>query len=209
MGFEVALCSKVLNCIAGYEPINKARSISLLSAGSGSTKRIASFIAYCVIIDRTTDVVEIHSDLPPPLDDVLEQLHPSSSLGSSKFSLSETTNYLDLGYYISILAIALSNVRGYVTEERRAAKTGQPNSHPPLSPHKRTESPKDLQLVYTALETLHSNISDSKALHLERSHTKAILKGLSMYIHYQRDYWLKHDRVPQSKKLLHYFKKAP
>jgi hypothetical protein len=155
--------------------MNKARSIALFSAGSGSTKRIASFIAYCVVVDRTTDVVvrlyfhpfysqyglmfsqEIYSDLPP-LDDVLEQLHPSSSLGSSKFSLSETTNYLDLGYYISILAIALSNVRGYVTEERRASKTRQPTSHPPLSPHKRTESPKDLQLVYTALETLHSNI---------------------------------------------------
>ena len=140
--------------------------------------------------------------------------------------MSETTNYLDLGYYISILAIALSNVRGYVTEERRASKTRQSTSYPPLSPHKRTESLKDLQLVYTALETLHSNIcklsvlltyllvhispcvADSKALHLERSHTKAILKGLSMYIHYQRDYWLKHDRSPQSKKLLHYFKKA-
>ena len=52
-------------------------------------------------------------------------------------------------------------------------------------------------------------VADSKALHLERSHTKALLKGLSMYIHYQRDYWLKHDRSPQSKKLLHYFKKVP
>ena len=51
-------------------------------------------------------------------------------------------------------------------------------------------------------------VADSKALHLERSHTKAILKGLSMYIHYQRDYWLKHDRGLQSKKLVHYFKKA-
>ncbi|KAF8806404.1 hypothetical protein BYT27DRAFT_7212091 [Phlegmacium glaucopus] len=208
MDFEVALCSKVLNCIAGYEPMNKARVIASLSAGSGSTKRIASFIAYCVIIDRTTAPVDTHSDLPP-LDDVLEQLHPPTSLGSSKFSLSATTNYLDLGYYISILAIALSNVRGYVTEERREPKTKHSTSHRPLSPHKRMESPKDLQLVYIALETLHSNISDSKALHLERSRTKATLKGLSMYIHYQRDYWLKHDRGPQSKKLLHYFKKAP
>jgi len=147
------------------------------------------------------------SDLPP-LNDILEQFRPSASLGSSKFLLSETTNYLDLGYYISILAIALSNVRGYVTGERRASKTKQSTSSP-LSPHKRTERLSDLQLVYTALETLHSNISDSKALHLERSRTKAILKGLSMYIHYQRDYWLKHDHGPQSKKLVHYFKKAP
>ena len=54
---EVTLCSKVLNCIAGYEPVNKARLIALLSAGSGSTKRIASFIAYCVITDRTSSVV--------------------------------------------------------------------------------------------------------------------------------------------------------
>jgi hypothetical protein len=47
----------VLNCIAAYEPINKARLITLLSAGSGSTKRIASFIAYYVIIDRPASVV--------------------------------------------------------------------------------------------------------------------------------------------------------
>jgi len=53
-----------------------------------------------------------------------------------------------------------------------------------------------------------SPVADSKALHLERSRTKAILKGLSMYLYYQRDYWLKHDRGPQSRKLLHYFKKA-
>ena len=97
----------------------------------------------------------MYSDLPP-LDDDLQQLQPSSSLSLIKFSLSETTNYLDFGYYISILAIALSNVWGYVTEERRAFKTGQ--SIPLTSPCKRTESPKDLRLVYTALETLHSNI---------------------------------------------------
>ena len=48
--------SQVLNCIAGYEPVNKARLMALLSAGSGSTKSIASFVAYCVIIDRTTAI---------------------------------------------------------------------------------------------------------------------------------------------------------
>lgn len=106
---------------------------------------------------------DIYSDLPP-LDDVLEQFYPSTSSRSSKFSLSETTNYLDLGYYISILAIALSNVRGYVIEERRASQTKHSTLHRPLSPHKRTESPKDLQLVYTALETLHSNICQSSVL---------------------------------------------
>jgi hypothetical protein len=62
--------------------------------------------------------------------------------------------------------------------------------------------------IYLFIHTIFPLVADSKALHLERSHTKAILKGLTMYIHYQRDYWLKHDRAPHSKKLVHYFKKA-
>jgi len=37
--------------------MNKTRVIASLSAGSGSTKRIASFIAYCVIIDQNTTPV--------------------------------------------------------------------------------------------------------------------------------------------------------
>ena len=65
-----------------------------------------------------------------------------------------------------------------------------------------------VSLTYLLVHVSPSCTADSKALHLERSHTKAILKGLTMYIHYQRDYWLKHDRAPQSKKLLHYFKKS-
>ena len=67
-------------------------------------------------------------------------------------------------------------------------------------------SPRPNYLVY-----IYLFVADSKALHLERSHTKVILKGLSMYIHYQRDwYWVKHDRSAQSKKLFHYyFKKVP
>ncbi|KAF8161155.1 hypothetical protein B0H34DRAFT_795986 [Crassisporium funariophilum] len=208
---EAALCSKVLKCIDMYEPINKAHLLSLLSYGTGSTKRIASYIAYCIVTNRKSVRAENYTDLPP-LSDILEELTsyaPNHSINSGFFALHDGTDYVDLGYYISMLATALSNVRGYVVEERRSSKNKTPSLGRSQSPTKLGEKPKtELLLLHSELEALHSSISDSKALHLERSRTKAILKGLSMYIHYQRDYWLKNDPEAHSKKLNHYFKKA-
>ena len=70
---------------------------------------------------------------------------PFLILVPSKFSLSETINYLDLGCYFSILAIALSNVRGHANEERRASKARQSML---LTPRKRTESEKSSTCIH-------------------------------------------------------------
>lgn len=46
---EKDLCQKILRCVGSYTPINKARMISLLSAGSDVTHKIATVVSYNVI----------------------------------------------------------------------------------------------------------------------------------------------------------------
>ena len=98
------------------------------------------------------------SELPSLLD-IIEQLQPySKSSGKSpgKFALHDETDYIDLGFYVSILAVAVSNIREYVVQERRAKHTVASHQS---SPSIGGERPKtDLQLLHTALEALHSKI---------------------------------------------------
>ena len=99
----------------------------------------------------------MYTDVPPLLP-ILEQLEPySKSSGNppGKFALYDGTDYLDLGFYIAILSIAVSNLKGYVAQERQRFK---PRAVPD-SPGKVGDKPKtELQLLHAALEALHSNI---------------------------------------------------
>ena len=49
---EFACALRVLQMSASYSPVNKLRLLSLLSNGSGSSRRIADFVAYCMITDK-------------------------------------------------------------------------------------------------------------------------------------------------------------
>jgi len=93
----------------------------------------------------------------PPLVEVLDQLPSYSSSSSSVFSLREGTDYIDLGFFVAILGVAVSNVKGYVSQERQKAKSASLLE----SPSKTADKPKtDLQLLHGALETLHSKICE-------------------------------------------------
>ncbi|CAA7259137.1 unnamed protein product [Cyclocybe aegerita] len=206
---ELALCTKVLDCIASYEPINKLRMLSFLSDGSGSARRVANFVAYCIIVDQNSPAPEIYCDTPP-LVRILDELTAHSQSTSSparKFALREDTDYVDLGFYISILSIAVSNLKAYVTLELEAPKRRP--SVQQESPTKSGEKPKtELQLLHTALEKLHSRISDSRAAHLDRSRTKANIKGLAMNVHYQREIWRRNASGSRPKTLAQFFGKG-
>ncbi|KDR75827.1 hypothetical protein GALMADRAFT_140422 [Galerina marginata CBS 339.88] len=207
---EIPLSSKLLACVASYEPINKDRFLSLLFNGAGSTRRIADLVAYCIITEKEPEQWGLSSDLSP-LREVLDQLIPysrSATTTPGKFALHEQTDYVDLGFYVSILAVAVSDIRGYVAQERQTFKSKKQADSLTESPTKNGEKPKtDLQLLHLSLETLHSNISDTRATHLERSRTKAIIKGLAMIIHYQRETWLRNDPERSKTTLAQYFKK--
>jgi hypothetical protein len=149
------LCSRIAACASRYEPVNKALLVSLLASGSGSTRRIANFVAYCILTDQENPnlLQKIYSDAPP-LHGILAHLIPNSKATPGKFAIHEGTDYVDLGFYITILGVAVSNIRTYVSREREIRQVNVSES---LS--KGGERSKSLlQLLHGALETLHSNI---------------------------------------------------
>ncbi|KAF9566704.1 hypothetical protein CPC08DRAFT_703669 [Agrocybe pediades] len=193
---QIALntCSKILAGISSYSPIIKHRIVSLLADGSATARRIASTVAYCII----TDTIEVDASMfnhLPPLADILDQLPPySKSKGpSAKFSIHEETDYVDLGLNICILAVAVADVKGYVFQEAETLQK-QP-TYAIASPAKNSKDIlTEVQYLHTALENLHSSIIDLRAAHLERSRTKAIIKGLSMNLYYQHKLWSERAR---------------
>jgi len=164
-------------------------------------------VSYCIITDERSPTPEMYSDVPPLLP-IVEQLEPySKSSGNppGKFALYDGTDYLDLGFYIAILGIAVSNLKGYVAQERQRPRP----SAVPSSPGKVRDKPMtELQLLHAALEALHSKILDSRAAYLERSRTKAAVKQLAMNVHYQRENWLRNNQDSRSMTLAEYFKRS-
>ena len=76
------------------------------------------------------------------------------------FELHDKADYVDMGFYVEILSMAISNVDGYVVEEHKSLHPRAAFPKPPGSPSKqaaeKAETP--LQLVRTAVENLHSKI---------------------------------------------------
>jgi len=99
------------------------------------------------------------SDLPP-LSDILDELPPNAkSKGpAGKFSVHDGTDYVDLGLCIYILAVAVSDVRGYVFRHEETADSHLSNFS--TSPTKNLkERLTNVQYLHNALENLHSSIS--------------------------------------------------
>ncbi|KAF9529383.1 hypothetical protein CPB83DRAFT_893485 [Crepidotus variabilis] len=203
---EFALATRVLQWLSSYQPPTKLRLLSLLSNGSGPSRRIAEFAAYCVVIDKPEPLLEQYNELPSLLE-IIDQLQPywkSDGVAPGKFAVHQHTNYTYLGLHIAILSVAMSNIKGLAAfeQEKKAAAS------PPPTPKPFAEKPKtDLELVYRALETLHSSISDGRATHLDRSCTKAAIKQLSMNIFYQREFWIKNSAPVKATRIVHYFTK--
>ncbi|KAG9221056.1 hypothetical protein CCMSSC00406_0005505 [Pleurotus cornucopiae] len=180
---ESAVCNKLLGFLVDVEPINKDYVVGLLASGSGRTMRIARVIARSIILDKRTVTSTGYSNLPPLFPLVKALLDDAS--GRDIFQINSQTDYVDLGYYVHILAVALSAIDLY-TENEKAQKP-EPFSPSMLGLGRRPEKPDTpLQLIKLALDSLHSRIADTRAAHLDRSRTKAAIKQLSMRIHYQR-----------------------
>ncbi len=77
--------------------------------------------------------------------------------GRDIFQINSRTDYVDLGYYVHILAVALSAIDLY-TENEKAQKP-EPFSPSMLGLGRRGEKPDTpLQLIKLALDSLHSRI---------------------------------------------------
>jgi hypothetical protein len=69
-----------------------------------------------------------------------------------KLDLHQNTNYVDMGIYVQILAVALSNVSAYVVMEREYSTSKSQNSPDDTPPETM------LELIITELRALHSSI---------------------------------------------------
>ncbi|KAJ7770139.1 hypothetical protein DFH07DRAFT_768691 [Mycena maculata] len=197
--------------ISAGMPINKAHLVALLAGGSGRTTRIARWVAHAVITKSTAVSLAKYNDLPPLVP--LLELALSPEITGSKpetpirgvFEVYDNADYVDMAFYVQVLAVAISNVEGYVLEETREPVAPPP----PGSPGKPSAEKPDttLTLVRLAIENLHSCIVDTRAAHLDRSRTKAALKQLSMRIHYQQGAALRSRRGKKSRPIQQYFAK--
>ncbi|KAG6841874.1 hypothetical protein C0991_005604 [Blastosporella zonata] len=195
---ESAVCTKVLKYLSTLEPVNKAYITALFGSGSGRTRRIGRWIAHAIITNKThvppvrngplyycrtlrMTLQKRYSDLPPilPLLGEFTRQHLGGAVIPGKFEQHDATDFVDMAFYVQILGVAVTNIVGYVMEERQAPRPRSSGVQGGLP-----DSP--LVLLQTAIENIHAQISDIRATHLDRSQTKAALKELSLRIHYQR-----------------------
>lgn len=119
---------------------------------------------------RLNPLQQQYRDLPP-LIDLLDPLSARSCYQADSsdkkqtrgmFELHEKTDYVDMGFYAQILAVAISNVDGYVEEDRATSQEVASVSltMTPGSPGKQSVDKPDtpLQLVRSAVLNLHSRI---------------------------------------------------
>ncbi|KAK0461171.1 uncharacterized protein EV420DRAFT_1530696 [Desarmillaria tabescens] len=187
---ESRICSKVAKHALDLTPINKAHMISFISAGTGRAQRIARNIAHCVLTGTESISSDMYSDLPP-LTEIIDAI-----LTSGVFNICDETDYVDMGFWTELLAVALSNIDGYVAQEMK-------NPPPIGSPSKSDKSYTGLQGVRLAIEGVHSQIDDTRAAHLDRTRTKLSLKKLSLRLAYQ----IKSATDLRNKQIHQYFKK--
>ncbi|KAF8664360.1 hypothetical protein AX16_000732 [Volvariella volvacea WC 439] len=167
---EVAVCNKVLAYISPMEPVNQAYLLSFLTSGTGTARRVASWIANSVLIGRSTITTKEYTT-PPPLTPVYDTLLQTQHGGP--FAVNADTDYIDMGYHVQLLSAALYDIESYVAEERAQ------------SPGKGTTKESKLKLLKEAIDTLHEKIEDTQAAHLDRTRTKEALHTIAVRIHYQ------------------------
>ncbi|KAK7441999.1 hypothetical protein VKT23_016277 [Stygiomarasmius scandens] len=203
---EIGICNRILEYISDSAAVNQVRAISLLANGSGRTARIARWIAYACISNKTLVTANDYADAPP-LEDLFNLLasslvmssttaasassNPSTSkpIFTNVFKIDLDTNFFEMEYHAQMLDIALSDISSYIPGEATFAASPSKSGSGSLSLSSssslgKSESP--LLGLRTCIEALHSKINDTRGSRLERSRTKAALKNLSMRIYYQR-----------------------
>ncbi|KAF5317075.1 hypothetical protein D9611_003839 [Ephemerocybe angulata] len=181
---ESVVAARLSALAEGYQPVNKAALLSLLSGGNGATLRIARFVAYSIIVRYSpSSITEKSYCDPAPFSGLLNQLlQPRKGAKSQTlFAVTDATDYTEMKFYISILAVATSNIKAYVDLE--GARLLKPSG---LLTSEAPKGDGDLQLFHSLLEDIHTRINDLRAAHMDRSRAKAAIKQLQMRVHYQR-----------------------
>lgn len=94
----------------------------------------------------------------PPIEDILRQFQRAPSC-SAKFVIREETDYVNLGFYVTILGVAISDIRGYVNQERQDVKKTLTEPD-----HSASKPLVGLKALRDELEALHSKICTTYSL---------------------------------------------
>ncbi|KZT28938.1 hypothetical protein NEOLEDRAFT_1175282 [Neolentinus lepideus HHB14362 ss-1] len=210
---EQVLCDKLVALANGLTPINKAHLFSLLACGAPIIGRVARFVAHTILISSHNAAVATfarqkeekgeHDSLPsvrplpvpstftplPSLKTLIILLSPSVGSGALFDMSNPNIDYDELGHFVEIMSVALTDVDAYVAEERNSsARCEDWVASPSSSPRKEgaEKPPTLLETVKDLIYSVHGKIVDTRAAHLDRSRTKAALQRLSMRVHFQR-----------------------
>ncbi|KIY73140.1 hypothetical protein CYLTODRAFT_440186 [Cylindrobasidium torrendii FP15055 ss-10] len=169
---ERALTARLVALITSLEVMNQTHVLDLFASGCGCGQRIARVAAHCVL-NKSTKPVCTPNGLPPLVP--LLKLVADPDDDAAMFKLHDEADYVAMGHYIRILSIAINDVQGYVLEAKKDEPVSEGGN----------KIPSSLELLHSGLDVLHSRIVDTRAAKLERSRTKALIKTLSMRLHFQ------------------------
>ncbi|KAF5393439.1 hypothetical protein D9757_000631 [Collybiopsis confluens] len=198
---EPLLCTKILTFILPLDPVNISHVLTLLAGGPGRGIRIARWVARSVLLGQTkvTGREYCHT---PAIDDLSAILVQGETTSCPAFQITKDTDYVELCYYVHILATALTDISSYVPQELATIASFKTEQHTGQSPNKdKPQTP--FQLLESRMTFLHRKITDH-GTNIERSRTKAALHHLTMRLHFQLKAGTKSDKPSN---IAHYFRK--
>ncbi|KAH8080282.1 hypothetical protein BXZ70DRAFT_642181 [Cristinia sonorae] len=186
---ESRIASSIYERMDELEAINKAYLVSFLNRASPQNARIARWLAHASLSKLGNQPAVPYSALPPlrPLVPLLSPAVGSMAAFDILGNVHTDDYFENLGYYVELLSVALSDIDGYVQLEPVSSVAFRGLSAPDSPRNGGAESPAtELEQIKTLLDKLHGRITDTRAAHLERSRVKAALQQLSFRVHYQR-----------------------
>lgn len=179
---ECAISNQVLRLVQPYNVQNKVHAVSLIASGAGRTARIARVVAHAMLTDKSALLPSQYSALPPisELLDMLNVSSPDAPRPSGKFEYHEATDYVDMACWTALLAIAVTDIASYMELDESTKQLAGSLSQ---TPSKEEESV--FETLHQKLKRIHDRIQDTRAAHLDRSQTKAILIHTHFRILYQ------------------------
>ncbi|KAL5528818.1 hypothetical protein ACEPAF_7957 [Sanghuangporus sanghuang] len=189
---EVEICSKIIALTSDLSAANKEYLLSFVDGDNPVSRRVGQWVAFAMLTgDYGARLAREFVAGAPSLADVIALLDArlDSGLRSDHFNISRNSGHFDsldyaaLGHHVEVLGRVLMNIPQYVLSEKAEARAARDSED---SPRRRGRVLSKLEIIKGLLERLGNNIADTRAAHLDRSETKAVIQQLAMRIDYQR-----------------------
>ncbi|KAJ3927762.1 MAG: hypothetical protein NXY57DRAFT_1024071 [Lentinula lateritia] len=179
---EPIICTKILVYIKEFDPYNISRIVTLLTGSEGRSTRIARWVARSVLLGKT-QVTESEYCHAPAVQDLSVILVQGATPVCQAFQINHDTDYVELGHYVQILAVALTDIPSYFPSEI-AAVAAIKAQHPIQASPSKDKIDTPLEHLNRCITFVQRKITDN-GTDIERSRTKAALHHLSMRLYFQ------------------------